>query len=62
MPGHCSTLIVALSADLDDHFSLRCRLHERIFDKIAQRVGSCRGVASDQDRVIGADQRDRSAG
>src|SRR5215469_7422629 len=48
-------------SDIDDHFSTWDRMRERVFDQIAQRIGNCGGVASDQDRVIGAGQRDRPA-
>ena len=32
----------ALRVDLDDHFGPRRRMHERIFNEIAQRIGNCR--------------------
>src|SRR5262244_3668692 len=50
-----------LGSDIDDHFSAWGRMREGILNKIAQRIGNCGGVASDQDRVIGAGQRDRPA-
>ena len=49
-------------ADLDDHFGPRCRVRERILNEIAQRIGYCGSIAGDQDRMIGAGQRDRPAG
>src|SRR5215813_9239175 len=50
-----------LRSDIDGHFSARGRMREGILNKIAQRIGDCGGVASDQHRVIGAGQRDRPA-
>ena len=51
-----------LWADLDDHFGPWGRMRERIFNKIAQRVGDGGSVTSDQNRVVGAGQRDCPAG
>src|SRR5215468_5923310 len=50
-----------LRSDIDDHFSARGRMREGILNEIAQRIGNCGGVTSDQHRVIGAGQRDRPA-
>src|SRR5215469_13416689 len=50
-----------LGTDIDDHFSAWGRMREGVLNEIAQRIGNCGGVASDQDRMIGAGQRDRSA-
>ena len=46
-----------LRADLDDHFSPRCRMREGILNEIAQCIGNCGSVAGDYDRIIGAGQR-----
>src|SRR5262250_3000207 len=43
-----------LGSDIDDHFSAWGRMCEGILNEIAQRIGNCGGVSSDQDRVIGA--------
>ena len=51
-----------LPVDLDDDLGRRCRIHERVFDQIAWRIGNCRSVAGDYDRTIGTGQRDRSPG
>ena len=51
----------ALPIDLDNYFGLRRGMHERIFNEIAKRIGDCRGVTRDDDRMIGAGQRDRPA-
>ena len=48
--------------NLDNHFGPRGCMRERIFNKIAQRVGDGGSVTSDQDRVVGAGQRDCPAG
>ena len=42
-----------LGSDIDDHFSAGGRVREGILNEIAQRIGNCGGVASDQDRMIG---------
>ena len=51
-----------LWADLDNDLALRRCMRERIFNEIAQRIGNCARVANDQNRMIGASQRDRPAG
>ena len=50
-----------LGSDIDDNFSAWGRMGEGILNEIAQCIGNCGGVASDQDRAIGAGQRDRPA-
>ena len=49
-------------ADLDNDFALRRRMRECILNEIAQRIGNSGSIAGDQDRMIGAGQRDRPAG
>ena len=51
-----------LWVDLDDHFGPWGCVCERIFNKIAQRVGDGGSVTSDQNRVVGTGQRDCPAG
>src|SRR5262249_30489374 len=48
-----------LGADFDNDFAVRRRMREGILNEIAQCIGNCGGVASDQDRMIGAGERDR---
>ena len=48
-------------SDIDDHFSAWGRMREGILNEIAQGVGNRGRIASDQDRLIGAGQRDRPA-
>ena len=48
--------------DLDNDFALRRRMRECILNEIAQRIGNSGSIAGDQDRMIGAGQRDSPAG
>ena len=50
-----------LGSHIDDHFTAWGRMRERILNEIAQGVGNRGRIASDQDRLIGAGQRDRPA-
>jgi hypothetical protein len=51
-----------LGADFDNDFALGRRMRKRILNEIAQCIGYCGSVASDQNRMIGAGERDRPAG
>ena len=52
----------ALRVNLDDHLRSRRRMHERVFDQIAQRICDRRIISNHDGRVIGAGERDRPAG
>jgi hypothetical protein len=47
--------------DVDDHLCSRRRMREHVFDQIAQRICDRRSISNDNDRVIGAGERDGPA-